>query len=139
MRARKEDHVSQVIQTARLDSQVLALILFGSQARGEHTAVSDIDLCLVLSPAPYTPLEFSEKKLEYLTKFSVDIHIFQQMPLYLKQRVLRNGEVLFCRDEDMLYELAFAVIREYADFEQVYRDYLKEVANAGQRSYISEV
>jgi predicted nucleotidyltransferase len=139
MRARKEDHVSQVIQTARLDSQVLALILFGSQASGEHTAVSDIDLCLVLSPAPYTPLEFSEKKLEYLTKFSVDIHIFQQMPLYLKQRVLRNGEVLFCRDEDMLYELAFAVIREYADFEHVYRDYLKEVANAGQRSYISEV
>jgi hypothetical protein len=34
-------------------------------------------------------------------------------------------------DEDSLYELAFTVIREYSDFEHVYRDYLKEVANAG--------
>jgi predicted nucleotidyltransferase len=127
----KENQISQVLQTARLDSQALALILFGSQTRGEQTAVSDTDLCLVLTPAPYTPLELSEKKLEYLAKFSVDIHIFQQRPLYVKHRVLRDGEVLFCRDEDMLYELVFTVIREYSDFEHVYRDYLKEVANAG--------
>lgn len=131
MRARRKYLVSEVIKRARKDGQVLALILFGSQARGEGTAVSDLDLCLVLSPAPYTPLELSEKKLEYLAKFSADIHIFQQFPLYMKQRVLRDGNVLFCRDEDSLYELAFAVIREYSDFEHVYRDYLKEVANAG--------
>lgn len=131
MRARRKYPVSEVIKRARKDGQVLALILFGSQARGERTAVSDLDLCLVLSPAPYTPLELSEKKLEYLAKFSADIHIFQQFPLYMKQRVLRDGNVLFCRDEDSLYELAFAVIREYSDFEHVYRDYLKEVANAG--------
>ena len=131
MRARGKYLVSEVIKRARKDGQVLALILFGSQARGEDTAVSDLDLCLVLSPAPYTPLELSEKKLEYLAKFSPDIHIFQQLPLYMKQRVLRDGNVLFCRDEDSLYELAFAVIREYSDFEHVYRDYLKEVANAG--------
>jgi len=131
MRTEKQDQISEVIQTAREDGQVLALILFGSQARGDQDTVSDTDLCLVLSPALSTPLEFSEKKLEYLAKFSVDIHVFQQMPLYLKQRVLHDGEVLFCRDEDMLYELAFAVIREYSDFEHVYRDYLKEVANAG--------
>ena len=131
MREGKEHQLSEVIKTAQEDGQVLALILFGSQARGEPTAASDIDLCLVLSPAPYTSLELSQKKLEYLAKFSTDIHIFQQFPIYMKQRVLRDGKVLFCRDEDSLYELAFAVIREYSDFEHVYRDYLKEVANAG--------
>ena len=131
MRARRKYLVSEVIKRARKDGQVLALILFGSQARGGDTAVSDLDLCLVLNPAPYTPLELSEKKLEYLAKFSSEIHIFQQLPLYMKQRVLRDGNVLFCRNEDSLYELAFAVIREYSDFEHVYRDYLKEVAHAG--------
>ena len=129
MRARRKYLVSEVIKRAREDGQVLALILFGSQARGEDTAVSDLDLCLVLSPAPYTPLELSEKQFEYLAKFPPDIHIFQQLPLYMKQQVLRDGNVLFCRDEDLLYELAFTVIREYSDFEHVYRDYLKEVAN----------
>lgn len=69
--------------------------------------------------------------MEYLAKFSADIHISQQLPLYMKQRVLRDGNVSFCRNEVSLYELAFAVIREYSDFEHVYRDYLKEVANAG--------
>ena len=131
MEIAKETQINELIQTVRSDSRALGLILFGSRARGEQTALSDTDLCLVLIPAPYTPLELSEKKLEYLAKFSGDIHIFQQMPLYVKQQVLRDGEVLFCRDEDMMYELAFTAIREYADFEHVYRDYLKEVANAG--------
>jgi predicted nucleotidyltransferase len=131
MRAEKEHQVSEVIREVRRDGQVLALILFGSRVREEHTAVSDVDLCLVLGPAPYTSLELSRKKLEYLTKFSADIHIFQQLPLYMKQRVLRDGKVLFCRDEDSLYELAFTVIREYSDFEHVYRDYLREVTDAG--------
>lgn len=131
MRAEREHQVSQVIKAVHKDEQVLALILFGSQVHGEHAAGSDVDLCLVLSPAPHTSFELSRKKLEYSSKFSADIHVFQQLPLYFKQRVLRDGKVLFCRDEDSLYELAFDVIREYSDFEHVYREYLKEVADAG--------
>lgn len=61
MISRRKYLVSEVIKRARKDGQVLALILFGSQARSEATAVSDLDLCLILSPAPYTPLELSEK------------------------------------------------------------------------------
>jgi predicted nucleotidyltransferase len=122
---------SEVVKFVRKDEQVLALILFGSQARNARTVAPDMDLCLVLSAAPHSALGISQKKLQYLSRFSADIHIFQQLPLYMKQRVLRDGKVLFCRHEDLLYEIAFAVIREYSDFEHVYRDYLKEVSNAG--------
>ena len=31
----------------------------------------------------------------------------------------------------MLYEVAFVTIREFADFEHIYLDYLNEVADAG--------
>ena len=42
-------------------------------------------------------------------------------------RVIKDGKVLHCKDDDALYDIAFTVIQEFADFEPIYRDYLKEV------------
>jgi uncharacterized protein len=130
VRMAKTNQIEEVMEAARKDSQVLAVMLFGSRARGTGSRVSDIDLCLVLSPKSYSPLQMSRKKLEYTSRFSADIQVFQQLPLYIRQRVLRDGKVLYCQDEDALYDIAFSVIREYVHFEYAYRDYLKEVARA---------
>jgi predicted nucleotidyltransferase len=126
-----QEMLNRIVETAKRDEQVLAIILFGSAARGEGAATSDLDVCLVLEPNGYKPLDLSEKKLEYLAAFDVDIQVFQQQPIYMKQRVLHDGKVLFCRDEDTLYQVAFDVIREYSDYEHIYREYLVEVANVG--------
>jgi predicted nucleotidyltransferase len=126
-----QEMLDRIVETAKRDEQVLAIVLFGSASRGEGSATSDLDVCLVLEPNGYTPLDLSEKKLEYLAAFDGDIQVFQQLPIYMKQRVLRDGKVLFCRDEDTLYQLAFDVIREYSDYEHIYREYLVEVANVG--------
>ncbi len=119
------------MRAARNDPDVLALLLYGSVARGENSATSDIDLCLVLRPRVHSALELSQKKLEYAARFSSHVNVFQQLPLYAKQRVLRDGKVLYCRDTNGLYEIALVTIREFADFEHIYLDYLKEVADAG--------
>ncbi len=123
--------VGEVVKAARNDPDVLALVLFGSAARRENSVASDIDLCLILTLGVHSPLALSRKKLEYAVRFSSHVSIFQQLPLYVRQRVLRDGKVLYCRDNDMLYEVAFVTIREFGDFEHIYLDYLKEVANAG--------
>ena len=39
--------------------------------------------------------------------------------------------VLFCRDEDALYSLAFRTVKDFADFERLYRRCLEEVARVG--------
>ena len=39
----------RVLDRARRDPDVLAVILFGSHARGEASVTSDVDLCLVLA------------------------------------------------------------------------------------------
>jgi len=39
--------------------------------------------------------------------------------------------VLFVRDEDALYDLAFRTIQAFEDFRPYYRTYLAEVARAG--------
>ena len=72
-----------------------------------------------------------DEALEFLkkSKNGFDIQIFQQLPLYIRIRIIKEGKVLFCRNEDMLYEAAFRTIREFSDFQHIYRDYLKEVVS----------
>jgi len=123
--------VGRIVRAAREAKDILAVILFGSSARGENSSTSDLDLCLVLMPKSYSGLELSKIKLQYASHFPVHISIFQQIPLYMKKRVLQEGKILFCRDDDALYEVAFKTLREYSHFAPAYREYLNEVAHAG--------
>ena|SRR3990172_13432783 len=123
----QERQVDRVLQRARADADVLAVMLYGSAARGEASPTSDIDLCLVLVPGRRTPTQMSVKRLEYLQEVDLDVQVFQQLPLYIRRRVLKDGRVLFVRDEDQLYEVAFRTIQAFEDFRPRYEAYLKEV------------
>ena len=121
--------LKRFVETAEQDSAVLAVILYGSRARGEEQDASDTDLCLVLQPDPRDALQLSEKKHQYLSRFDLDVQVFQQLPLYMRHRVLRDGLVLFVRDEELLYETAFRAAQQYEDFRHLHEAYLKEVAS----------
>lgn len=125
--------VEDVIAKAKKDESVLAVMLFGSQARGEGMPASDVDVCLVLSPGKETKADQEAVKWEYLSFQSkrLDLHIYQQLPLYIQTRVLKEGKVLFCRDEDALYKTAYRTARAFEDFRPFYREYLEQVARAG--------
>ena len=131
MNKRSLNQVSTITEQVKNDPDILALFLYGSTARAEQNRQSDVDICLVLMPGSYTPLSLSHKKLSYLKSFDLDIQVFQQLPLYIKSTILKEGRLLHCKDEDALYDLSFQVIREFSDFEHIYRDYLKEVSDAG--------
>jgi len=121
--------LKQFVETAERDPAVLAVILFGSRARNEEHAASDTDVCLVLQPGPRDALQLSEKKHQYLSNFDLDVQVFQQLPLYMRHRVLRDGRVLFVRDEELLYKTAFRSAQQYEDFRHRHEAYLKEVAS----------
>jgi predicted nucleotidyltransferase len=123
--------LERLLSAVQADRDVLAVILFGSAARGEQTPASDVDVCLVLASRKYTPLALSRKKLAYLKQGTLDVHLFQQLPLYIRRRVLKEGKVLFERDTDALYELAFRTAQAFEDFKPIYQTYLAEVARAG--------
>ena len=132
MRLNRADvETADLVRKARQDQDMLAVIVFGSCARGDDGPTSDLDICLVLQPKDYTDLKLSRKRLEYLKFVSIpglDIHVYQQLPLYIRKRILKEGEILFCRDEEVLYELAFRTVQEFEDFKHIYYSYLEEVA-----------
>ncbi len=123
--------INQLVEKTKSDSRILAVYLFGSILTENFNDKSDTDVCLVLAPqashTPYHSAKLSEIKLHYLKNFELDIQIFQQIPIYIRKRVLKEGRLLYCKDEDKLYELASRHIREYADFEHIYRDFLETV------------
>lgn len=121
----QEEVTRHVEKEALKDKEILAAILFGSFPQ---EGFSDIDVCIVLYPGKYENLYVSEKKLELMMALEdFDVQIFQQLPLYIRIRVLK-GTVIFCRDKKMLYEVAIQTIKEFEDYKKIYDEYLRGVA-----------
>ncbi|RCK76505.1 MAG: hypothetical protein IGBAC_0867 [Ignavibacteriae bacterium] len=125
-----ERKIKQLIELASQDDDVVSVLLFGSTARNEQSVNSDVDVCVVLKMGNYTKLFLSEKKLKYLSlSGNIDVQIYQQLPIYIRQRILKEGKILFCKNEDELYEIAFDTIQKYEDFKHIYDYYLNEIKN----------
>lgn len=125
--------LEELVAAARQDPDVLAVLLFGSTAREQEGPLSDVDICLVLVPGKgrLDQATLTLKRLEYLRRFDLDVQVFQQLPLYIRRRVLREGEVVLAKDADRLYDIAFRTAQAFEDFKHIYDDYLEQVARAG--------
>lgn len=124
---RTQKQIDTLIGMVKSDADVIAVMLFGSVARGEAAPDSDVDVCLVLKPGRYEQVFLSDKKLHYLGRSALDVHVYQQLPIYIRHRILKEGKTLYCRDEDGLYDVAFRTIDEFSDFEPFYHEYLQRV------------
>jgi len=123
--------LNRLLARARGDDRILAVISFGSTVRGENTERSDVDVCLVPWIGPPDRRSLSELRIEYVGEFDLDVQVFPLLPLFVRSRVLREGSVLFNRDDDALYEVAARTVRAFEAFKPTYRAYLSEVLRAG--------
>ena|SRR3989344_1864348 len=112
----------------KADKEVIAVLLYGSCARGENGR--DIDICLFLDKK-YSNLQMSKKRVKYssILPSKYDIHIFQQLPLYIRSTILKEGKVLLCKKEDKIYEIAIQTIKEFEMYKKIYYNYLKAIEN----------
>jgi predicted nucleotidyltransferase len=120
--------LGRVIARAERDPEVLAVIVFGSRARGDASPRSDLDVCLVLAPEPGSSVALDRARLDYLAEAEVDLVVFQRLPLAVRSRILKEGSVVFVRDEPALYALAARTARAFEGFRHIHRDYLERVA-----------
>ncbi len=116
-----------LVARATKDPDVLAVLLFGSRARGDAAPNSDFDVCLVLEADPRSDRDRAEKRLEYLAEGDLDVAVFQSLPLHIRSRVLKEGTVLYARDEEALYAVAIRTARAWEGFRHIHRQYLDEV------------
>lgn len=92
-------------ETALTDSGVLVAYLFGSRARGDHRATSDVDIAVLLSDdIPHE--DFMELTLTFARELERLLHlpvspvvVLNDAPLRLQGRVLRDGRPVLVSDE----------------------------------------
>lgn len=96
---------------AFLSDRVLAVVIYGSRARGEETEKSDIDVCIV---APNTDTSKIFKETLHL---DYDVKIFELMPLFLKMKVIENHEIVYTRDLLDFYEYLYFFRKLWKDQE----------------------
>ncbi|MHA1247073.1 MAG: nucleotidyltransferase domain-containing protein [Candidatus Thorarchaeota archaeon] len=97
--------------------RVIAVLLFGSMARGDATSRSDIDICVV---APR--METAKEKSELLGMIwrqidgeKYDVRLFEELPLYMKMDVITTHVILHCNDVPALFEYFYFYRKIWAD------------------------
>jgi predicted nucleotidyltransferase len=75
-----QDQIDAVVAEAQADRDVLAVILYGSRARGESQAGSDVDVCLVLTPGRRDAATLGRIRLRYASLGDLDLQVFASSP-----------------------------------------------------------
>lgn len=109
-------------------AEVIAVYLFGSQARGAVSSLSDIDLALLLSPSPAPESRLSYRyEAELLADLTsllktenIDLVVLNQASPLLQHRVLRDRQLLYCRNHVQRLRLEFRMLQEYLDLQPFY-------------------
>ena len=116
----------EVIATSA-PADVVAVYLFGSQARGEASATSDVDLGLLLARSPRPTLRGVardiEDAVERRLRRTTQVVVLNTAPADLVHRVLRDGIVLLDRDRAARIRFEVQSRNEYFDLEPIRRLY----------------
>jgi len=97
--------------------------LYGSQAAGQATPLSDVDIALVMVDHDYDPksrLELELRVEEEIARIcgigNIDVRVMNNAPLMVRGEVVTNGKLLYCRDEVFRVDFETSTRSEYFDF-----------------------
>ena len=109
------------LRKIKKNKKVKFVFLFGSHAYGKPAKDSDIDVAIYYDASKR---ERFKALLKLLAEFpGLDLHIFQDLPLYIRKEVLK-GKLLFYRNRSFVYDIAYETIRKWEDFKKYYYDYI---------------
>ncbi len=118
----KVEDIDKIAKEIGRIKNVRAVYLFGSYATGKNFPFSDIDLCIIGNLS-------QKEKYAALSSLSdnLDISFFEDLPIYIKIRVFREGKPLYIKDKDFINFVKVKTIKKYLDFRKIINRYTKEV------------
>lgn len=104
-------------------SKVRFVFLYGSYSNGKKNKFSDIDIAIYYEGNESGRFKFRKKILGKISN-DFDIHIFQDLPLFIRMNVLK-GKLIYFDDEGFVYEEAYKTIKRFENIKEYYEDYIK--------------
>jgi len=114
--------------------------LFGSQATGEVTPMSDVDIAVYLNDDLASAKQFKLQLhligvlCQILQRNDVELAILNDEDIVLCYEVLNNGKLILCRNDETRIEFFVRTIREYFDTEPLrafFREKMKQQIREG--------
>ncbi|OGF68002.1 MAG: hypothetical protein A2Y62_20390 [Candidatus Fischerbacteria bacterium RBG_13_37_8] len=126
-----KDGFDTLVEYFRNDKKIVAIYLFGSYARGEQDALSDIDLAFLFRR---NFLCTFDEQLNYLEKINsilktdeISFVILNEAPLLFKYKIISAGKVLYCANQQERLDFEQYVEDLYFDFKPVLAIYDNEL------------
>jgi len=97
--------------------------LYGSEAAGQATPLSDVDIALIMTDGDYDPKSRLDLELQLEEEIgricgisNVDIRVVNDAPLMVQGEVVTNGILLYSHDEVFRVEYETTTRSKYFDF-----------------------
>lgn len=94
----------------------------------------DIDIAVYLKEPPDSALEYElalEAALIQSAPYPVDVRVLNNAPLSFRYQVIKEGRILFVRDDDARSDFQESTLSRYFDFAPFRSLYLKETLGIG--------
>ncbi len=117
----KPEEIQKIAESISKIKSVKAVYLFGSYARSNFHALSDIDLCIIGN--------LNEKEKNSARKYlsdNLDISFFNELPIWIKIRIFREGKPLVLKDVQFISELKIRTLKNYLDFKYIINKHCRE-------------
>lgn len=118
----KIEDIDRIAERISKIKNVNAIYLFGSYAKSNIKPLSDIDLCIIGNLK-----EIDKIKIAGYSSDNLDISFFDELPVYIKFRVFRDGKPLIVKDERSLKLIRLFILNQYRDFKPISNKRINEV------------
>jgi predicted nucleotidyltransferase len=110
------------------DRRVAAVWLFGSRARGEADALSDVDLAVLAAPCPGAELAearsgWLDAAVDTLGTDEVSLVVLNGAPVAFRAQVMKDARLLFARAAELAADYELATVKEWLDFKPALEEY----------------
>ena len=128
-----DDRLHDLARRLAADERVAACWLFGSRARGEADAMSDVDLAVLSAGSPTRDelaaweLEWLQAANETLGTDEVSLVALERAPLAFRHQALRDARLLYARSPEVAVDYELATLRQYLDFRPRLEEYDREL------------
>jgi len=101
--------------------EIVIAYLFGSRARGDYTAESDVDFAILISESFKDPYDFVRLVGDLATTLGledkkINLIVLNDASLELASKVISEGKVIFERDSEKRVEFEVRILKAYLDF-----------------------
>lgn len=122
-----KDNLKSLLQ----EYDIKLIYIFGSYAKGNNNANSDLDIAVLLNNDydPMDKLSLIGDLTSIFKRDDIDLVVLNSANSVLKHQVIKYGKLIFMENEDIKVNFQVRVLKEYMDmepFRRIQRTYINE-------------